>query len=95
MTDIPKEAEERYEAACQRRAEVIETWEQLGKPLTTIGSRNQEVDHPLVKQMNDLDRLCMQLGQVLQKKHAGPSPTGVLSAVGKSPAAKLRSVEAV
>lgn len=83
----------RYDEACARRVAIIEAWEAAGRPLTTSGSQGQTVEHPLVKQMNAMDRLCLQLGQALERRHSGPDAVAVVSAsVGKSPAAKLRAV---
>lgn len=91
MSDVFAEAKKRYEDACQRRQETIEAWEAENKPLTTIGSRDQVVDHPLVKQINELDKLCAALGQALERKHRGPDPRAVVHAgVGQSPAVRVR-----
>ncbi len=96
MAEVSKDAEARYEAACERRRETIEIWENMGKPLTTTGSTGQMVDHPLVRQINALDKLCAELGEKLERKHNGPSPVAVIKAgVGKSPAAKVRELKAV
>jgi hypothetical protein len=92
--DVFSDEEARYSDACDRRRAVIAAWTQLGQPLTASGSMGQPVDHPLIKQMNDLDRLCNLLGQALKRKHAGPDPSAVVRAsVGRSPASKLRRVK--
>jgi hypothetical protein len=92
MSDVFLEAEERYHVACERRQAIIDTWEAEGRPLMTKGSQGQLVDHPLVKQMNAVDRLCAQLGDALRKKQPGRDPVAVVKAsVGHSPAAKKRA----
>lgn len=96
VAEVFADAEARYDAACERRQETIEAWEAMGKPLTTTGSQGQIVDHPLVKQINALDKLCADLGEKLKQKHRGPDPSAVVRAgVGKSPAAKVRELKAV
>jgi hypothetical protein len=91
--DFSSDAESRYEDACQRRAAVIKAWEDLDRPLTSKGSMGQETDHPLVKQMNELDRLCDRLFETVTKKpDVGRPQKAVIKALGPSPAAKLRRV---
>lgn len=92
--DVFSDAEARYAAVCERRDGVYLAWEELGRPLTSTGSMGQLIEHPLVKQMNELDRLATHLGEAVKRKHAGPDPQAVVRAsVGKSPAAKLRAVK--
>lgn len=91
MSDFFSEAEARYVEVCERRAGTIAAWEDLGRPLLAEGSKGQLIDHPLVRQINELDRLSAQLGAKLQRRNRGPDPVGVVSAsVGKSPAVAQR-----
>ena len=92
MSDVFSDAQTRYDEACSRRQAVADTWEEQGRPLLTTGSTGQLVEHPLVKQLNELDRLCDKLGESLRKKAPGRSPVAVVKAsVGKSPAAERRA----
>lgn len=90
--DVFSDAEERYRAACERRQAIIDAWEEAGRPLTTLGSQGQLVEHPLVKQMHAADRLCLQLGEALARKQPGRDPVAVVKAsVGHSPAVRQRA----
>ena len=89
--DVFSDAQARYDDACERRAQVIAAWDAEGRPLTSVGSQGQLVDHPLVKQINALDALCDRLGESLRRKGPGRKPVAVVSAsVGSSPAADRR-----
>ena len=81
MRDVFSDAEARYRDACERRQAVIETWELKGRPLLSEGSTGQLTEHPLMKQIGELDRLCDKLAQpLLPAKKPGQTPAGVVAA---------------
>ena len=88
------DAAERYRVACKRRDAVYAAWEKLKCPLTTKGSRGQQVEHPLIKQMNNLDMLCDKLDpNKAAGKRPGPDALGQIRAEMTASVTKLRAVK--
>jgi hypothetical protein len=89
--DPDGDAVQAYEAALERLAYAIRTWEEKGSPLMTYGSQGQEVVHPLWKVVNEAEGMADKLRDRLRKKQRGPAAAGVMGrAIGASPATKLR-----
>lgn len=88
MSDHETEALARYEEASARREQIKELWELEGKPLLSLGSKEQLVEHPLLKMLREHDLLVQKLSVDVKKVHRGPQPSGVIK---PSPAAKLRN----
>jgi len=100
----------RFSAAVDRYVNAVEVadaarqeWERLQRPFSTIGSQGQEVEHPLIRTMDRLDRAAAAFGAVLgldpaaEKKIAGGQrgrPPGAVSAPDRKapPAVKLKAV---
>src|SRR6266496_3242279 len=62
----------RFRAAIDRYVNAVEVadqarrrWEDEGRPLWTRGSQGQDVEHPLVRTMDRLERAAAQFGAVL------------------------------
>lgn len=93
MTDVFFDAEVRYRDACERRQVALEAWEAEGRPLLAPGSMGQPTEHPLVRQLNELDRLCDKLAQPLfPARTPGRKAVAVVApAITPSPAARLRT----
>src|SRR4051794_24711999 len=63
---------ERFRAAIDRYVNAVEVadaarreWEELGRPMSTKGSLNQEVEHPLIRTMDRLDASAARFGDRL------------------------------
>lgn len=83
------DVERLYLDALSRRDAIRDAWQAEGAPLLAAGSTGQLVEHPLVKMLREHDVLVERLGARARRRHAGPTPSAVLT---PSPAARLRAV---
>ncbi|TXH53221.1 MAG: hypothetical protein E6Q97_13620, partial [Desulfurellales bacterium] len=89
----------RYAENVDLAASAREVWRREGAPMTVEGQRGSPIPHPLLKVMQDADKLAHRFGDALgikveKQKHRGPDPKAVVQPqVGESPAAKLRRVK--
>lgn len=65
--DFPKfqAAVERYVNAVEVADAARQEWERLNRPMTSIGSQGQEVEHPFLRTMERLDRSAAAFGAAL------------------------------
>jgi hypothetical protein len=70
--DFDGDAIRSYACAMERRQAILDTWEELGRPIVTEGSRGQVRPHPLRRMMAEADSLCDKLRRPLQVRHRGP-----------------------
>lgn len=92
--DVEADAVARYVAAQALVAKLEAEWASAGEPVMAVGGATGRapVPHPLVKMIQDARRDCDRFARALSKAHAGPAPSAVISSLGESPAARLRSV---
>jgi hypothetical protein len=94
IPEVQADAVEAYEAAVARARLLHAEWEKLGRPVLSAGSTGQVVAHPLLHAIAEAEVIADRLRQPLLKKHRGPEPSAVVEAeIGRSPAARLRSVK--
>lgn len=86
--DHEEEALARYTEAAARREQIKELWALEGSPLLSLGSKEQLIEHPLLKMLREHDLLVQKLAVDVKKVHRGPAPSGVIK---PSPAARLRN----
>jgi phage terminase small subunit len=62
----------RFQAAVERYVNAVEVadaarqeWERLKRPMTSVGSQRQEVEHPFLRTMERLDRSAAAFGAML------------------------------
>jgi len=94
---MSEDARERYEVAKVRRALIVAEWEQLGRPVMTLGGATgrAQVPHPLLKVMSDADGLCDRLEQALRRRGVPGRPPGAVSAPDRVEPPKLRRLKSV
>ena len=90
-SDVDRDLENLYLHAKERLERIRAAWEVEGEPLTTHGSMNQLVEHPIAKQIRDGERHVAMLARSLERKGVGRPPVAVIkTGIGESPAAKRR-----
>jgi phage terminase small subunit len=94
------DAAERYARQVDLADKARRVWRQSGEPLITENPNGAEGPHPLLKVIENADKLAHRLGEPLgikaqKQKHRGPDPQAVIQpgGVGESPAARLRRVK--
>lgn len=90
MSDVFSDLENRYQDACARRQVVVEAWNLEGRPLLAAGSTGQLTEHPLMKQLNELDRLCDKLSQSLLSASKHRNSSTVMAEIRRSQPARPR-----
>jgi phage terminase small subunit len=89
-----------YAFAVDRGDKARRVWRREGEPLTVSPTKGPDYAHPLLKVMDDADKLAARFAKALKieapgkQKHRGPDPKAVVQPdIGSSPAAKLRAVK--
>lgn len=89
-----------YAHAVDRGDKARRVWRQEGEQLTVSPVKGPDYAHPLLKVMDDADKLAARFAKALKieapgkKRHRGPDPSAVVQPdIGASPAAKLRAVK--
>ncbi len=84
---VHTDAAERYAEACDRRALLVETWVELGRPVLGEGGATGRaiVPHPLIAMIREADASCDRLSNALKVAQKG-RPVGSASAADRAPA---------
>jgi hypothetical protein len=94
-TDFSADLEAIYDRAAERLEGIRAAWETAGMPITCIGSKQQEVQHPLLKALRESELELVRLGRELERRRPGRPEVAQLKAVrggiGPAPGAKLRA----
>jgi hypothetical protein len=82
-------AARRYVDAVDLVRKLRREWKRLGEPVTTVGSMDQLIAHPLVKMIRDAERDVERLEAAMRPRHRGPVPSAVPNSGGERPALSL------
>jgi hypothetical protein len=72
--DLYADALDAYEQAVARARLAREAWDELGRPITSAGSRGQARRHPLLAVIHDAESLADKLRKSFDRLRPPPSP---------------------
>ena len=93
--DPEQDALEAYAQAEERRQAIIETWEEEGRPLLSVGHTGQPVIHPMLKALNEAEVIADRLRERVRTKRVGREPEAVISPYRRRRITKLKKLKSV